>query len=33
MVMYFYADRSVAIVVIVGAMVLKFVECVLRLLK
>ena len=33
MVMYFYGNRQVAFVVIVTAMVLKFVECVLRLLK
>ena len=33
MVMYFYGDRSVATVIIFSAMALKFVECVLRLVR
>ena len=33
MVMYFYGNRQVGFVVIVAAMVLKFVECILRLIK
>lgn len=33
MVMYFYSNRQVGFVVIVVAMALKFVECILRLIK
>ena len=33
MLMYFYSNRQVGFVVIVVAMVLKFVECILRLIK
>jgi hypothetical protein len=33
MAMYFYGNRTVGTIVIVAAMVLKFVECILRLMK
>jgi hypothetical protein len=33
MLMYFYSNRQVGFVVIVVAMALKFVECILRLIK
>ena len=33
MVMYFYGNCQVGFVVIVAAIVLKFVECILRLIK